>query len=437
MGGEHKRGISIIPRRNGKDLLYWNACVAHAAQRVGLYFYMAPYYNQVRQIIWEGATGTGRRFLDYVPRSLIEKKTTQDMRLELKNGSIIKLVGSDTIDRIVGSNPVGVFMTEFSLHKPEAWNYLRPILAENGGVAFFNGTPRGLNHCHQLFRLAEKDPLWFTQHLTRDDTGVPTLEAIENDRRSGMPESLIQQEYYCEWTSSSENTLIPLDEIVKCFHTPLTIEDYGHHPRILGVDPAYSPKGDQATIAFRQGRFLHPLERHIGMDNMRLATRIAHIIRGWHPHAVFIDGGRGEGVISRLWQLGYEDIVFPVHFSGASFSDLYMNKRAEIYGNTRSWIMDPARPLIPNNDTLPMELAATEFVLNDRGFIQLTPKKNVKEKLKQQEPTADIGGADAVAITFAEDVQVDQDATVKQSLREMGITIPDEDYDPLNYFNAA
>lgn len=39
-----KRGILVIPRRNGKDILCWNMIIAKAMQRVGLYFYIAPYY---------------------------------------------------------------------------------------------------------------------------------------------------------------------------------------------------------------------------------------------------------------------------------------------------------------------------------------------------------------------------------------------------------
>ncbi|MCK5128088.1 MAG: hypothetical protein KAR42_17665, partial [candidate division Zixibacteria bacterium] len=100
------------------------------------------------------------------------------MKIELINGSIIRLCGSDNIDSIVGNNPIGIVFTEFSLHKPQAWEYMRPVLAENGGWALFNGTPRGLNHFYQLFEAAKRDPNWFTQLLTRNDTQVPSLEAI-------------------------------------------------------------------------------------------------------------------------------------------------------------------------------------------------------------------------------------------------------------------
>lgn len=198
-----KRGIAVVPRRNGKDLTMWNGLIANAFKRVGLYYYLAPYYNQIRQIIWEGYDKSGRRFLDYIPQELVKSRTKIDMRIDLVNGSQIKLQGSDQIDRIVGTNPIFVVFTEYSLHKPGAWDYLRPVLAENDGQAWFNGTPRGFNHFYDRYQDALGNPNWYTTYLTRDDTGIPSLEAIEEDRRSGMPAELIKQEYYCSFLSGS------------------------------------------------------------------------------------------------------------------------------------------------------------------------------------------------------------------------------------------
>jgi len=207
------RGMLVWPRRNGKDLFCWNLVVAKAMQRVGIYYYIAPFYNQARQIIWEGVDGSGRRFLDYCPQWLIENlrnqgREKQEMRQRLPNGSQIKLLGSDKIDSIVGTNPIGIVFTEFSLHKRGAWDYLRPVLAENGGWALMNGTPRGTaNEFYDLYELAN-DPAsaWYLQHLSRDDTGYPSLEAIEEDRQSGMPQALIMQEYYTSFLSGNVGT---------------------------------------------------------------------------------------------------------------------------------------------------------------------------------------------------------------------------------------
>lgn len=208
------RGVVIWHRRAGKDKTFINILAREAFKRVGTYFYILPYYKQARLIIWEGMDAHGFRFIDHFPQKLIKRKESQQMILELKNGSIIRMLGSDNIDAIVGSNPVGVIFSEFSLHKPAAWNYLRPILLENKGWALFNGTPRGKNALWRMYRHAKKDPTWFSELLTiettkrHDDQPIITEADIEIERQSGMPEELIQQEYYCSFEAGLVGTIV-------------------------------------------------------------------------------------------------------------------------------------------------------------------------------------------------------------------------------------
>ena len=88
--------------------------------------------------------GHRRRINDHVfPQALRRRVNSQDMLIKMVNGSIWQMVGSDNYDRLVGSNPVGVVFSEWSLAHPDAWDYIRPILVENGGWALFIFTPRG------------------------------------------------------------------------------------------------------------------------------------------------------------------------------------------------------------------------------------------------------------------------------------------------------
>lgn len=47
--------------------------------------------------------------------------------------------------------------------------------------------------------MAENDDNWYYQKLTVRDTWVVSNEYIENERRNGMSEEMIQQEYYCSF----------------------------------------------------------------------------------------------------------------------------------------------------------------------------------------------------------------------------------------------
>ena len=95
---------------------------------------MLPTATQGRKVVWEGLDGTGRRLIDQAfPRELRASVRHDRMTMELKCGSVWQVVGSDNYDRLVGANPVGVVFSEWSLTDPRAWDYVRPILAENGG----------------------------------------------------------------------------------------------------------------------------------------------------------------------------------------------------------------------------------------------------------------------------------------------------------------
>lgn len=204
----YKRLLTIWPRRAGKDLVGWNVIIRAALQKIGVYFYCAPTYSQGRKIIWDSISNDAVKFLDFLPRELIERKNDQQMKIHLKNGSLIQVIGSDSYDNsIVGSNPRGIIFTEWALSDERAWQFARPILMANDGWAIFNSTPRGKNHLWAMYQLAQNSPQWFCQKLTVEDTRHIDLETIQRERASGeMSEDLIQQEYYTSFEMGVEGS---------------------------------------------------------------------------------------------------------------------------------------------------------------------------------------------------------------------------------------
>lgn len=203
----YKKIIASLPRRAGKDLLCWNLIIRQALKRIGVYYYMFPTYAQAKKVIWQSSTNDGKRFIDFIPPSLLESSNSQDMSIRLVNGSLIQLIGSDNIDAIVGTNPIGVVYSEAALQDPRAYQFIRPILAANAGFSIFISTPRGKNWFYELFQIAKNSPDWFAYHLTLDDTQHIPLHEIERERAEGiMSEDLIQQEYYCSWDMGVEGS---------------------------------------------------------------------------------------------------------------------------------------------------------------------------------------------------------------------------------------
>jgi len=219
-----KRAFCVWHRRAGKDLSLLNLMLKKMTERVGVYHYYFPTSTLGRKVIWEGVDGNGNGFLDYIPRELLDGDVrNRDMSFSLINGSFFQLIGTDRLD-VVGTNPVGSVFSEFAKQNPKGWDYVRPILAENGGWAIFNTTPRGKNHAYDLFERVKKLDNWYTSLLTVDDTNAISADAIEEERLSGMSESMIQQEFYCSFEHGIEGQVY--GEQMKRMYSDDRVGDY-------------------------------------------------------------------------------------------------------------------------------------------------------------------------------------------------------------------
>lgn len=172
---------------------------------------MLPQADQARKAIWEAINPlTGKRRIDEAfPHAMRETTRENEMFMKFVNGATWQVVGSDNYNSLVGSPPIGVVFSEWSLADPQAWAYMRPILLDNGGWAFFIFTPRGRNHAWKTLQTALKEPGWFGESLTVEDTGRFTPEQLASERRELIDlygeefgESAFQQEYYCSFDAA-------------------------------------------------------------------------------------------------------------------------------------------------------------------------------------------------------------------------------------------
>ena len=345
------------------------------------------------------------------------------MMIEFINGSTWQLIGSDRYDSLVGTNPVGVLFSEYALSDPQAWDYIRPILTENGGWAWFISTPRGKNHFWQLYEMALRNEEWHCERLTVDDTDMITEADIQAERDSGMAESTIQQEYYCSFEEGGAQQFIPQEYIEEAkvrISRPLG-------PKIMGVDPARFGD-DHTAVVFRDGDRLKWIMRWTGRDTMWTAGKVAELIRTHKPDATFVDMvGLGSGVLDRLNQLGYRPIGANAG-AKAGKDHMYINKRAEMWGRMRDWLRDKGD--IPDDPVLLSDLAMLEFEYDARNRIKLEKKEDMK---KRGLPSPDIG--DALALTFYNHIPIKeiQDWNGEVALTDYAI----EDTDPHEDIYAA
>lgn len=262
---KRKSAVWVAHRRSGKDVTCWQYMVEAALEDKGTYFYCLPEFTHARRVIWEGMLNDGVRFLDLIPAALVKSKNESQMKIELVNGSIIQLVGSDQYDRLVGTNPKGIVFSEYSLTHPMAWLILRAILAANGGWVIFNGTPRGKNHFWEMLQKAKQDPAWFWAVDTAGTTGVLSVEIL-NKERGEMDLDVFNQEYFCSFDAATKGAyysdqIVALREQKRMCKVPYepalpvyTVSDpgdvvfamvffqvYGKEVRIIDADEMYSP----------------------------------------------------------------------------------------------------------------------------------------------------------------------------------------------------
>lgn len=199
-----KRADVVAHRRWGKDevALHWTALAA--SQVVGNYWHLLPEASQGRKAIWEAVNPhTGRRRIEEAfPAEIRAKRSNDEMKLWLGNGSSWQVAGSDNYNSLVGSSPAGVVFSEWSLAKPEAWTYIRPILAENDGWALFLWTPRGRNHATRAFESREARPLeWFTLRSSADKTQVFSEAQLARERAELIAETGSEDEGQARFAS--------------------------------------------------------------------------------------------------------------------------------------------------------------------------------------------------------------------------------------------
>lgn len=237
MDSGFKRAVQVWHRRSGKEKTDLAGIISKKMlERVGSYYYVFPELLQGRKVIWDGADINGFRFLDHFPKELLAgEPNNTEMKLRYKNGSLFQIVGSDHYDSVMGTNPVGIVFSEYSLQDPSCWSYFRPILAENGGWAIFNFTPRGENHAYDLYELAKNDlKNWFCQLLTVDDTGAISKEVLEQERREIIRlhgnDALFLQEYYCNFTVPIAGAYYA-DNIIKAYADG-RVGNVPHEPRV-------------------------------------------------------------------------------------------------------------------------------------------------------------------------------------------------------------
>ena len=391
--------VLVCHRRWGKTVFAVMELILAAAFTAKSDFrgaYIAPFRKQAKDVTWDYF----KRFAGKIPGVSFNET---ELTVSFPNGARITLYGADNAEALRGLYFDYVVLDEVADMKPHVWGEIvRPTLADRQGKALFIGTPKGMNLFFELYNrgLSGGDTAWKSMVFRASDTvgKIPWITQEELDcARNDLTDAQYRQEFECDFNASCDNMLIPLDLIYKAKGKHLREEDYCKAPLVFGVDVARFG-GDACVIQKRRGLAAFPYWRRAGIDNMTFASILHRMILDERPDAVFIDAGRGEGVIDRLRQLG--DVVIEVPFGGQALDhgvNGYANRRAEMWDAVRKWLRDGGA--IPDDYELTKELAAPTYTYDGQSRLKLETKEVIRERVGFSPDRAD-----ALALTFAEPV---------------------------------
>jgi hypothetical protein len=167
--------------------------------------------------------------------------------------------------------------------------------------------------------------------------------------------------------------------------------------KVLAVDVARHGS-DQTVFCKRQGRKVFPFRRLRIKDLMKIAALVAEEINDWQPDAVFIDAtGMGWGVVDRLHQMGYTQVIGIQTGEKAFAENRYFNRRAELWGAMKDFIASGAQ--LPDDRELETDLTGIEYGFDGKQRYVLETKEDMKERGLDSPDSAD-----ALALSFASPV---------------------------------
>lgn len=197
---QHRFKVVAAGRRFGKSrLAAWTLIIEALKSSDKDVFYVAPTYQQARDILWS--------LLKEIGHDVIASAHENTSVLTLINGRKIYLKGSDRPDTLRGVGLAYVVIDEYADMKPQVFEQiLRPALADVQGGALFIGTPKGRNHFYELFKYceSEKDEEWKGFHYTSYDNPLLPHSEIEKAKLS-MSSFAFRQEFMASFEAASRD----------------------------------------------------------------------------------------------------------------------------------------------------------------------------------------------------------------------------------------
>lgn len=287
-----------------------------------------------------------------------------------------------------------VLFDESSAIDDKIWEVVEGALTDEGTeiiwIAFGNPT-RATGRFRECFR--NQRHLWIKAQVdAREVEGTNKALFREWAETYGEDSDFFKIRVRGLFPSLSARQFIPESDVDTAYGRHYDPGAYSFAPKIITCDPAWDGD-DELVIGLRQGLAFRILHTQGKNDNdVVVANLISRLEDEHEADAVFIDKGWGTGIYSAGQSMGRDWLL--VDFGGASSDPGCLNKRAEIWNETRKWLK--AGGAIPADPGLRDELLSIEVLPRLDGKIALESKAQMKRR-----GLPSPNKADALAISFA------------------------------------
>ena len=188
----HRFQVLLCGRRWGKTTLSIERIKARACVPNSRIAYIAPTYQQARDIAWEAL------------KAELRGCEINETRLEIRIGkfnSFIALRGWEAIETLRGQKFDLIIIDEVAMMRGfhSKWQeVIRPTLTDTKGEAMFIATPKGFNHFYDLFNEERKDTDYKSFHFTSWDNPFIPRDELEKAKKE-LTDDRFSQEYLADF----------------------------------------------------------------------------------------------------------------------------------------------------------------------------------------------------------------------------------------------
>ena len=233
-------GVVVAPRGSGKTLLGINMMLYWLLQKPNRKGgWISPVYQQAKSVLDSIVETSG---------AVVTSSNRMEAVITFINGSTLKFLSADSADNIRGFRFTHLVLDEAAYIKETVLGAtILPTLNPNGKKCLIISTPKGKNHLYSWY--LKEDVISMKFPLTE----CPYInQVLVEEARKSLPPDLFKQEFLAEFTDSSNDVFVGIDNVAMVGQYTNIRQDV-----FVGIDTGLSDDFSVLTIMNTVGRVLH------------------------------------------------------------------------------------------------------------------------------------------------------------------------------------